>query len=117
MATDPYAPRPYNLPPHGTRRRYRNLHCRCVACTRGPHTGKSKADSLPSELRWPYRFLERKFTADFIQAWYPAEQIAKWKADGLGDFEADEVCIHLGEFPHNVFPGYETAGLDSGFYP
>lgn len=49
--------------------------------------------------------------------WYSAEQITEWKTNGLGDFEADEVCIKLGRFPHEVFPGFLEAGLDCGVYP
>lgn len=103
--------RPSGMPAHGSRRRYRNLGCRCVACTRGPHGGY-----LPSDLRWPYRWLDKRF-GDQIKAWYTEEQIADWKENGIGDFEADEVCIHLGVFPHEVFPGYQEAGIDCGVYP
>lgn len=85
--------------------------CRCVGCTRGASSG-----NLPTELRWPYRWLERSF-GDQLEMWFDAERIAGWKADGLGDFEADEVCIKLGKFPHEVFPGYLEAGLDCGEYP
>lgn len=103
--------RPYNLTPHGSRRRYRVTGCRCVACTKG-----AKAENLPDKLTWPYRWLDRAAGAQ-IAEWYEPEQIAEWKANGLGDFEADEVCIHLGLMPHDVFPGYLEAGLDSGEYP
>lgn len=101
----------YGLPPHGSRRRYRVTGCRCIACTRGPHGA-----NVPDELRWPFRWLDKTF-GEQIPAWYSAEQIATWKADGIGDFEADEICIRLGEFPHAVFPGYMEAGLDCGVYP
>lgn len=87
-----------------------------MACAYGPHTGKGKGP-IPAELRWPYRFVERRFGKEFVEAWYTDDEIAKWKAEGLEDFEADRVCILLGDFPYNVFPGYTTAGLDSGFYP
>lgn len=103
--------RPYNLPPHGSRKRYRNVGCRCVGCTRGPH-GKD----VPTELMWPYRWLD-KAAGTQIEAWYSSEQITTWKAEGLGDFEADEVCIKLGLMPFDVFPGYLDAGLDTGIYP
>lgn len=103
--------RPYNLPIHGSRRRYRVIGCRCIACTRGAHS-----ENLPTELRWPYRWLDRAFGTQ-IPAWYSAEQIELWKSEGLSDADADEVCIKLGKFPHEVFPGYMEAGLDYGVYP
>lgn len=103
--------RPFGLPSHGSRRRYRSVGCRCVACTRGP-----KGNNLPAELRWPYRWLEKKFGAD-IKAWFSADEIQTWKNEGLGDFEADEVCVTMGVMPFDVFPGYLEAGLDSGIYP
>lgn len=101
----------YGMPPHGTRQRYRNVGCRCVACTRGTHGA-----NLPTELRWPYRWLVAAL-GDQVEAWYSEEQIALWKDQGLGDFEADEVCILLGVFPHSVFPGFMEAGLDCDHYP
>lgn len=103
--------RPYDLPPHGSRRRYRALGCRCVGCTRGPNH-----PSLPTELRWPYRWLDRKL-GERVELWFTEEEIAEWKANGLEDFEADRVCLKMGVFPHEVFPGYTDAGLDSGVYP
>lgn len=103
--------RPYNLTPHGSRRRYRVTGCRCVACTRG-----AKHPNLPEQLTWPYRWLERAAGEQLLQ-WYDEEQIAKWKTEGLGDFEADEICIALGLMPFSVFPGYLEAGLDCGVYP
>ena len=99
------------LPPHGTRRRYRNVGCRCVACTRGPHGA-----AVPDELRWPYRWLD-KAAGTRAPMWFSAEEIAAWKANGLGDFEADEACIKMGLLPFEVFPGYLEAGLDSEIYP
>lgn len=107
MTTD----RPYNLTPHGSRRRYRVTGCRCVACTRGSQSGR-----LPTELRWPFRWLDRA-AGEQVADWFTEEQIAEWKANGLGDFEADEVCIALGLMPHDVFPGYLDAGLDCDVYP
>lgn len=104
--------RPYNLPPHGTRKRYRVVGCHCVACTRGP-----VGVDIPDKLTWPYRFLVRKAGADYIQQWYSPEQIEHWKLNGLGDYEADTVCIKLGLLPHEVFPGYLEAGLDCEVYP
>lgn len=71
---------------------------------------------MPTELRWPYRWLASALGKQ-IEAWYTPEQIAAWKRDGLGDYEADEVCIRLGTFPHSVFPGYQEAGLDCDVYP
>ena len=107
MSTD----RPYGLPAHGTRRRYRNLGCRCVACTSGPH-----GSEVPTELRWPYRWLD-KAAGDRVPMWFSAAEIATWKEQGLGDYEADEACIKMGLMPHDVFPGYLDAGLDAGHYP
>lgn len=103
--------RPYSMPPHGSRKRYRNSGCRCVACTKGPNT-----PNPPTELRWPYRWLD-KFMGTQIEAWYSEEQIEQWKRAGLDDFEADEVCVKLGVLPYEVFPGYLDAGLDYGQYP
>ena len=99
------------LPPHGSRRRYRVIGCRCIGCTRGPH-----GDDLPDELRWPYRWLDKALGIQ-VEAWYSEEQIALWKKYGLGDYEADEVCVRLGTLPHEVFPGYLEAGIDAGMYP
>lgn len=99
------------LPPHGSRKRYRNLGCRCVGCTRGP-----KAEDMPTELRWPYLWLY-KCLGDQIEAWYPEDQISEWKKNGLGDYEADEVCVALGVLPHEVFPGFTESGLDCEVYP
>lgn len=104
--------RPYNLPPHGSRQRYRNTGCRCVACTRGPH-----GIGIPEQLTWPYRWLKVVAGHEQISAWYTAEQIDNWKLHGLGDYEADEVCIKLGLMPFDVFPGYMEAGLDNEVYP
>lgn len=104
--------RPYNLPPHGTRNRYRNVGCRCVGCTRGPHGA-----GVPEELKWPFRWLDRKAGSERIAAWFTPEQIATWKVEGLGDFEADEAAIVLGYLPNEVWPGYMEAGLDTGIYP
>lgn len=101
----------YGMPPHGTRKRYRNIGCRCVGCVRGPH-----GQDVPDELRWPYRFLVSAL-GDQVEHWYSEAQIQMWKDQGLGDYEADEVCIRLGVFPHSVFPGYMEAGLDAGRYP
>lgn len=106
------AERPYGLPPHGSRRRYRVVGCRCVACTRGP-----KAENLPSELRWPFRWFDKAVGTDRVEAWFDAEQIATWKAEGMGDYEADEACVKLDYLPHDVFPGYTEAGLDCEYYP
>lgn len=49
--------------------------------------------------------------------WFSTEEIAAWKANGLGDFEADEACIKMGLMPFDVFPGFLEAGLDCGVYP
>ena len=102
--------RPFNLPPHGTRKRYRVTGCHCVACTRGPH-----GIDIPDELTWPYRFLAK--AAGTMVANFPEAKIEHWKMNGLGDYEADEVCISIGLMPHEVFPGYMEAGLDNEFYP
>jgi len=99
-------------PPHGTRSRYRNVGCRCVACTRGPH-----GIDIPETLTWPYRWLQRKAGEDYVKAWFSEEQIEHWRLNGLGDFEADEVCIKLGLMPYAVFPGYLEAGTDNEYYP
>lgn len=104
--------RPFNLPPHGSRKRYRGVGCRCVACTRGP-----KAENLPDELRWPFRWFNNAVGQDRVEAWFTPEQIEEWKANGMGDYEADEACIKLDILPHDVFPGYIEAGLDAGIYP
>lgn len=103
--------RPYNLPAHGTRRRYRNTGCRCVACTRGV-----RGINMPNELRWPYRWFE-KAAGMQAEAWFSKEQITAWKANGMGDYEADEACIEIGLMAHDVFPGYLEAGLDCEVYP
>lgn len=103
--------RPFGLPAHGTRKRYRNIGCRCVACTRGPH-----GSGIPDELRWPFRWLD-KAAGTQVQDWFDPEQIAAWKENGIEDFEADEACIKLGLMPFDVFPGYLEAGLDCGYYP
>lgn len=104
-------PRPHNLPPHGSRRRYRHNGCRCVACTRGP-----LGVEIPDKLMWPFRWLDRK-AHDQIGHWFTPEQVENWKLNGMGDYEADEACIKLGLMPHDVFPGYMEAGLDCEVYP
>lgn len=71
---------------------------------------------MPDELRWPYRWLDKAAGAR-VAMWFSDEQIAAWKLEGLGDFEADEACIKMGLMPFDVFPGYLEAGLDSGIYP
>ena len=71
---------------------------------------------MPPTLTWPFRWLDRAAGSQ-ITEWYSEEQIAEWKANGLGDFEADEVCINLGLMPFDVFPGYLAAGLDCDVYP
>lgn len=101
-----------SYPPHGTRQRYRSVGCKCVACTRGPH-----GIDIPEKLTWPYRLLIKRVGADRVEGWYTAEQIEHWKLHGLGDYEADAVCIKLGFFPHEVFPGYLEAGVDCDVYP
>ena len=103
--------RPYGLSPHGTRRRYRVTGCRCVACTRGPHTGE-----IPPVLTWPFRFLDKK-AHDQLEAWYTQEQIAEWRKNGMEDYEADRIAIAMGYLPHEVWPGYLEAGLDAEMYP
>jgi hypothetical protein len=105
-------PRPYNLPPHGTRQRYRNIGCRCVGCIRGPH-----GIDLPEVLTWPYKKMVERFGHDYLNEWFSAEQIEHWKLNGMGDYEADEACVKLGELPHDVFPGFLEAGLDCDIYP
>lgn len=100
-----------DLPPHGTRRRYRRFGCRCVACTR---QGKGPE---PEALMWPFKHLEREIGMERIRDWYDEDTITRWRSDGLGDFEADEVAIHYGRLAHNVWPGWTTAGLDSDVYP
>lgn len=102
--------RPYNLPPHGTRQRYRSVGCKCVACTRGPH-----GIDIPDVLTWPYRFLAR--AAGEMAANFDPEKVEHWKMNGMGDYEADEACISIGLMPHEVFPGYDVAGLDCEVYP
>lgn len=99
------------FPPHGTRQRYRKMNCRCVACTR---QGKGK---VPEKLTWPFQHLERAIGLKQIKNWYSIEQIEKWRADGLGDFEADEVAIRFGTLPHFIWKGWLEAGLDSETYP
>lgn len=106
------ADRPYGLPAHGTRQRYRSIGCKCVACTRGPH-----GIDIPEVLTWPYRFLARAAGASVVEAHYPTDKVEHWKMNGLGDYEADEVCISLGYMPHEVFPGFDIAGLDCEVYP
>ena len=103
--------RPYGLTPHGSRRRYRVVGCRCVACTRGAQNAE-----LPDSLMWPFRWLDRAAGAQ-IPLHFEEETIDRWKAEGLGDFEADEVCLKLGLMPFDVFPGYLEAGLDCDQYP
>ena len=104
--------RPFNLPAHGTRKRYRVHGCKCVACTRGP-----LGIDLPEKLTWPYRFIARKADEEYIKAWCTEEEIENWKINGLGDYEADNVCVRLGFLPQEVFPGYLEAGLDCEVYP
>jgi hypothetical protein len=101
----------FNLPPHGSRKRYRVHGCRCVACIKGPHGG-----DLPEVLTWPYKFLDRKAGTQ-IEAWYEPEVIANWRKNGLTDYEADRVCLAIGLLPFQVFPGYIEAGLDCEMYP
>lgn len=100
------------MPRHGTRARYRRFECRCVACTCGSH-----GMPIPPDLRWPYIWLERKFGADRLTAWFAADTIAQWRAEGLSDVVADTICTRFGSHPQFVFPGYENAGLDAGVYP
>lgn len=71
---------------------------------------------MPTELRWPYRWLD-KAAGTRVPMWFSEQEIADWKENGLGDFEADEACVKMGMLPHEVFPGYMEAGLDSGVYP
>lgn len=111
MTTEDLPQRFNDLPPHASRKRYRQIGCRCVACTRGP-----KSENLPTELRWPYRWLDR-VAHEQVVARYPKELINQWKTEGLDDFEADRVCIALGLLPHTVFPGYVEAGMDCEVYP
>lgn len=87
-----------------------------MACSYGPHTGKHKGP-IPDTLRWPYRFLEAHFGKQLVESWYTDDEIKEWVENGLDDFEADRVCILLGDFPQNVFPGYEVAGFDCEHYP
>ena len=100
------------LPPHGTRKRYRTVGCRCVGCTRGPHSGE-----IPPVLTWPFKFLERYAGAERIAAWYDAEQIGAWRKSGLTDYEADRLAVEFGYLPYEIFPGYLQAGLDCEVYP
>jgi len=101
-----------NLPRHGTRARYRRIKCRCVACTRQPH-----GTEMPTQLMWPYNHLERAVGSEQVKAWYDEDTIARWRADGLSDYEADEVAINLGSMAHYVWPGWTEAGLDADVYP
>jgi len=71
---------------------------------------------IPEKLTWPYRWLHRAAGTQ-VEAWFDAEQIAHWRHNGMGDFEADEVCIKLGLMPFQVFPGYLEAGVDCEVYP
>lgn len=103
--------RPFNLPPHGTRPRYRRIGCRCVACIRGPVTGE-----IPPKLTWPFHYLDKKAQGR-VAAWYDQEQISTWRKEGLDDYEADRLAIEFGFLPHEVFPGYLEAGLDAEMYP
>lgn len=98
-------------PPHGTRSRYRNVGCRCVACTRGPH-----GIDIPEVLTWPYVWLQRA-AGQQVEAWFDQDTIQNWRHNGMGDFEADEVCIKLGLMPFSVWPGYLEAGVDCEVYP
>lgn len=95
---------------HGSRNRYRHNGCRCLACTR------QSPDAAP-KLTWPYWHLEREVGAAHIAAWFNEDTIARWKREGLGDYEADEVAVHFGLLPHFVFPGWTLAGLDADVYP
>lgn len=99
------------LPRHGSRARYRRLNCRCVRCT------KQSKDSAPTALQWPYNHLEKAVGTDLIEAWYDKETISRWKAEGLGDYEADEVAIRLRKMAHMVWPGWTEAGIDCDVYP
>lgn len=66
---------------------------------------------------WPYTYLERMVGANQIKRWYDIEIIDRWKAEGLGDYEADEVAIQLGQMAHDIWPGWTIAGLDADVYP
>lgn len=96
-------------PKHGTRARYRNLNCRCVACT-----SRSGPVSADYQIRWPYQPLQRYFGPEQLEAWYDDEQIAEWRKSGLTDEEADTVAVTLGALPFLVWGGYIEAGLDYG---
>lgn len=71
----------------------------------------------PTELRWPFRWFDKYVGTSRVEAWFSTEQIAEWKENGMGDYEADEACISLDILPHEVFPGYLLAGLDCEQYP
>lgn len=101
-----------DVPRHGTRSRYRRLNCRCVACQRGSHNL-----SIPSDLRWPFRRLEKIIGRDIVAAWYSQEQISDWRINGLKDEDADRVSISLGKMPHEVWDGWISSGLDFPQYP
>lgn len=101
------------MPRHGTRPRYRQWGCRCIACTKRPHG----TDQLPTSLRWPYKHLERSVGAEHLSMWIDEITIARWKKDGIDDYEADEVAIKFGKMAHEIFPGWTEAGLDANVYP
>lgn len=100
------------MPRHGTRTRYRRYTCRCIGCQRGSHD-----KSIPDDLRWPLRSLEKFFGKDSVAAWFEEDQIADWKENGLTDEDADMAAIKLGGMPNDVWSGYLEAGFDFPQYP
>ena len=68
-------------------------------------------------MMWPYKHLERAIGAERLTFWFDSTTIVRWKAEGIGDYEADEVSVRLGRLPHDIFPGWMTAGLDCDVYP
>jgi hypothetical protein len=99
-----YAANP--LPRHGSSSRRRDLDCRCIACSR-----RRKADDN-YVVRWPLPALLSHFGSEKISEWFSEAQIEEWSRDGLSDDEADVAAIILGAFPHEVWRGWVTAGLD-----
>lgn len=72
---------------------------------------------MPPVLSWPFTQLERAIGLDRLKDWYSPEQIATWRDEGLGDYEADEIAIHFGLMAHFVWPGWTAAGEDCDVYP
>jgi hypothetical protein len=49
--------------------------------------------------------------SDFVTAKLP-EPMSFYQENGLGDYEADEIAVSLGDHPMSIWPGWIEAGLD-----